>query len=289
MIELRNIELSDKKWIEELFAYSNFRGCEYSFGNNYVWQQVYEAKIARYKDFYISHSRYGYCFPAGRGDIYEVTELLREHAAAQGEAFVYSTMDKASMEKIVQLYGDRAQITTDRDVYDYVYEYNKLASLAGKKLQPKRNHLHRFQTNDYRYEPITTDNIAECLQMLQTWHNENDAANIETKNQEVSAVTCGLTHFFELGFIGGLLRVNGQVQAFSYGERLNSDTFVVHAEKALKRHDGVYTAMNYELVNHVCSGYAYINREEDMGVENLRKSKMSYHPAFLVEKFSAIL
>ena len=102
------------------------------------------------------------------------------------------------------------------------------------------------------------------------------------------AVGIGLEHFFDLGLVGGILRVDGRIQAFSYGEQQCSDTFVTHVEKAFTDYDGAYPMINYMMANRFCKGLEYINREEDRGEENLRKAKKSYHPCFMVEKFSAV-
>ena len=88
-----------------------------------------------------------------------------------------------------------------------------------------------------------------------------------------------------MGYDGGVLRVDGTVQAFTFGERSSDDTFVVHVEKALRKYQGAYTAINREFVKSLEGRYKYINREEDTGAENLRKSKLSYHPVFLEEKY----
>ena len=107
--------------------------------------------------------------------------------------------------------------------------------------------------------------------------------------KEAGAVIKGLESFFELGLSGGVLRIDGKIHAYTYGEpsgNRQNDTYVVHVEKAFSEVQGTYTAINKEFVNAFCSDYKYINREEDTGAENLRKAKMSYCPAFLLEKYS---
>jgi hypothetical protein len=121
--------------------------------------------------------------------------------------------------------------------------------------------------------------------MKNRWCEEHNCYSDDVKKAEADAVTRGMNKFFELGFIGGLLRVNGEIQAFTFGEPLNSDTFVVHVEKAFTEYQGTYTAINREFVNSACKGFKFINREEDMGAENLRKAKMSYYPSILLEKY----
>lgn len=135
---------------------------------------------------------------------------------------------------------------------------------------------------------MNSANIPECLSMNECWRAENVADNsddYEDKLTELKVVERSLRMFDDLGYTGGVLRVNGEVQAFTFGERSSADTFVVHVEKALRTYQGAYTAINREFVKSLGGRYKYIDREEDTGAENLRKAKMSYNPVFLEEKF----
>lgn len=187
-----------------------------------------------------------------------------------------------------QRYPGMFTFDTSEDLYDYVYQSQSLATLGGKKLHSKRNYINRFKQLNWSFEDITPDNIDECKQMSLEWCIRNDCDKSEDKSEEMCAVGIGLEHFFDLGLVGGVLRVDGRIQAFSYGEQQCSDTFVTHVEKAFTDYDGAYPMINYMMANRFCKGLEYINREEDMGEENLRKAKKSYHPCFMVEKFSAV-
>jgi hypothetical protein len=288
MLELREIQLEDKPWILELLSYSDFRGCEYSFGNNFVWRKAYNMKMTRYKDFYISFGNGHFFFPAGRGDIEEVIAEMNAYSNKYlGEKLFLSSMSKNTAELLKSIYGEKIILTPVRDNFDYIYSRLDLAELKGKKYHSKRNHINRFKENNWTYEPITPDNIHECLKMNEIWCERNGCLDDESKNKEACAVRQGLTYFFDIGFVGGLIRVDGKIQAFTYGEKQNSDTFVVHVEKALTDYQGAYPMINNQFILHECGGYEYINREEDMGEKNLRKAKLSYHPVFFEEKFQA--
>ena len=83
---------------------------------------------------------------------------------------------------------------------------------------------------------------------------------------------------------GGILRIDGKIVAFTIGEPICPDTFVVHIEKAYADVPGAYTMINQQFVEHECMDYKYVNREDDAGSEGLRKAKLSYKPVFMVEK-----
>jgi len=249
-----------------------------------MWSHVYDIQIARYKDFYLVKNKFGLLYPAGRGDIEEVIDVLR----GQFGRLCFTNAGRESLNLLQCLYGDEIEVDTNRDFYDYVYDYETLSMLRGKKLHAKRNHLNRFYENDWSFEAITPDNIEEVADMHNRWCDEKDVYSDRDKLREAGAVICGLESFFDLGLVGGLIRVDGTVHAYSFGEPSGNrcdDTFVVHVEKAFTDVQGTYTAINREFVNYMCKDYCYINREEDMGEENLRKAKMSYCPAFMVEKY----
>ena len=178
------------------------------------------------------------------------------------------------------------QIEYDRDEADYVYEREKLETLSGKKLHGKRNHINKFKSvhEDWDYETLTEDNVEECFQMALKWRNLNGCEDDEEKNAEMCVSLNSLRLFRELNLVGGVLRVEGEIVAFTMGEKLCEDTFVVHIEKAYADVDGAYPMINQQFVQHECMDYQYVNREEDTGADGLRQAKMSYRPAFLEEK-----
>lgn len=288
MLDFRNIEIEDKDWIKELLSYSDYRGCEYTFGNNFIWSDAFKIQIARYKDFYIVQSEGEFFFPAGRGNYEEVITLLREYCKRQDKHLCFGSSPKSGAEYLKELYDDRIDIFSNRDFFDYCYNYDDLSLLIGKKYHSKRNFINRFIQNEWSYEEISENNINDCIDVLQKWYEENKDSDDPSMEQEVKASEKGLKYFEELDFRGGLLRVGGKPVAFTFGEGINSDTFDVHVEKALSEYDGTYPMINKEFVSRSCSGYRYINREEDVGEENLRRAKLSYHPAFMEEKYRII-
>ena len=285
MLEFREIKIEDKDWIKPLLDLSGYRGCEYTFGNNFLWSEAFDIKVAQYKDFYLVQSGDSYFYPAGKGNIPEVIDVLRQHCREQGKPLSFASSPKSGMELLKEMYGDSIQVTEKRDYFDYCYNYNDLATLVGKKFHSKRNFINRFENNSWSYEEITLDNIPECKQVLQQWYEENKENGDASMQQETAVAAKGLDCFTQLDFAGGLLKVEGQPVAFTYGERINEDTFDVHVEKALSLYEGAYPMINKQFVSCLSPEYKYINREEDMGEENLRKAKQSYHPAFMEEKF----
>lgn len=278
-LSFRPIELADRARAEECLSRSGFMGCEYTFGNNYIWAEAHGVEVCFYGDLYFCKTTDRFLFPAGGGSTRRAVELILDWCGENGAEPVI-TADAPHASEIAELFGAHAE--PQRDLYDYVYRAQALAELSGKRYHSKRNHIARFCENDWSFEPITPQNLDECAALNDLWRREY-AADAEML-AELHAVERALESFGALGFVGGLLRVDGKPCAFSFGEGAGS-MFVVHAEKALRDVQGAYAAINRELVRSLGGRYEYINREDDAGAENLRKAKLSYHPEFLVEKY----
>ncbi len=301
MLEFRRIEITDKPWIDKALRCAQFKGCEYTFGNNFVWRNVYNTQVCDYSGGYFIRfcvdGKPKYAIPTGDDTMSaeERIKLLEQHCKDAGEQFLLYSNKRMLNLLIEHMYPD-AECVYNRDSSDYLYLAEDLAELKGKKYHSKRNHLNRFYENDWSFEPLTADNMAECIEMNERWCEENleacpvcDSDEHKSKEDESCIVRCSFKYFDKLGYTGGVLRVNGEVQAFTFGEPSADDTFVVHVEKALRQYQGAYAAINREFVVSLGGRYRFINREEDTGAENLRKAKLSYHPYRLEEKFDILI
>ena len=290
MLEFVKVELRDKPRVEEHLRKSDFRGCEYTFGNLFLWGKHYNTEICFAEGSCFEKTGRGndimFVYPYGDVSVETAVSLMREYAA-QNDFPCVICANKNITERILERYPE-AKADLYRDFCDYVYSADDLENLKGKKFHAKRNHLNRFYENDWSFEPMSSANIPECLAMNELWCEENvtdGAEDAQSKLNELEVVKRSLELFEELGYTGGVLRVEGEVQAFTFGERSSEDTFVVHVEKALRKYQGAYAAINREFVSSLGGKYKYIDREEDTGSENLRKAKKSYNPVFLEEKY----
>lgn len=169
---------------------------------------------------------------------------------------------------------------------DYLYLAGDLIKLEGRKYHSKRNHLNQFQRKYlWEYQPITPPVLKECLAIEQEWFNIKDSLRSESGDEE-KAMALVMNNYHTLGVSGGVIRVGGSIEAIAVGERLNADMAVIHIEKANIKFDGIYAAINQQFAADFGSGFHFINREEDMGIEGLRKAKSSYHPVRMIRKFN---
>ena len=288
--DFKRPELEDKDLVNHYFFEAPGRSCERTFVNVFLWSRHYKVKFAVIEDALVFRDEsdgYAFSYPAGEPEAVKraleaVMEYCREHECP----FRLYNVTPEHFEQMEKWFPGRFQIEYVRDVADYVYETEKLATLAGKKLHGKRNHINRFKAlyPDWSYEKMDDGNVEECFQMALKWRNQNGCDDDAEKNAEMCVTLNSLRLYKELGLRGGILRVNGEIAAFSMGEPLCSDTFVVHIEKAFAEIEGAYPMINQQFVQHECMDYTYVNREDDAGSEGLRKAKLSYRPAFVVEK-----
>ncbi|MEG0517263.1 MAG: phosphatidylglycerol lysyltransferase domain-containing protein [Bacteroidales bacterium] len=301
MLNFRDITLEDKNWIDELLQYSDYMSTEYCFTSLYTWRNIYRTQVCRYKDFVLIRSEGSgvpnYLFPAGRGsdaDIQEMMDLYSRNASSLGHPMILAGVLNTQKELLERLYPNKFSFELTRNSFDYMYLAEDLISLRGKKFQSKRNHIARFrELPDWSYEPLSAVNLPECEKMNGEWCAKYGCNHDLSMVQEACSVRCAIHHFEQLQLKGGLLRLAGKVVAFTIGELLNSNTMIIHVEKAFADIKGAYPAISQEFLSHQMQsqnqiGFQYVNREDDAGDRGLRTAKMQYNPVFLLEKWTGV-
>lgn len=296
MIEFHPFRLQDKTVYEQYLFENSEHGCECSFANRYLWGQQEGAVL---HDHMVLFSRYGcrsvYPYPLGSGNKRKVLDAILADAEERGNEFHITGLDQAATQVLEHYYPGKFRFHSDRDSYDYVYDINDLADLKGKRYQRKRNHYNRFRIlyPDCVPQPISQDNLSAVKQMVDAWFEAKRQENpdIDYRAEQI-ALDKALSSYQELGLEGLVLMSGSDVLAVTLGSRMAEDTFDVHFEKARADVEGAYTAINCEFARYIRDKYPqvrFLNREEDMGLEGLRKAKESYLPHHMVEKYWASL
>ena len=291
-IDFRPFTVEDRALYERhLFAEQEERGCEFSFANLYLWgRQSFSLREGSVLFFSQFNRRTVYPYPLVQGDTRAALDALIADARERGIPCRITGLSASAIERIQALYPDRFRFHCDEGSFDYVYAIDDLADLAGKKYHSKRNHLARFRATypSAVARPITAEDAPAIGEMLAVWYGERLREDPHSDYEmERVALLRALRDFSALGLDGMALWQENEVLAFTIGSRLSSDTLDVHFEKARAGVEGAYTAINYEFANHIRAKYPdirYLNREEDMGLEGLRKAKRSYRPHHMVEK-----
>lgn len=291
MLEFQKIKAEDRPLYQQYLLAAGERGCEFSFANLFLWGRQRYAVVHDHVVLFSQFDRKTvYPWPVGAGDKKPVVDAIIADATQRGIPCRITGLKDADIELLQQYYPDRFRFHCDRGSYDYVYDINDLADLKGRKYQKKRNHYNRFRAANPQCDvvPLSQANVEAVKKMVDRWYEEKLLQDPESDFQmEQAALYKALQHFRDLQMEGLVLMEGDQVLAVTLGSFLSEDTMDVHFEKALSHVDGAYTAINCEFARYIRSKYPqvqYLNREEDLGIEGLRKAKESYLPHHMVQK-----
>jgi hypothetical protein len=294
MLDFNKPKIEDKKWVDECLAHAHSMNCEYSFGTVFIWATAYCTQICKYNDFFICRWGRGqdisYSLPIGEGDFSDAINAIIDDAKLLGVTPKIYGITQGYLSLMQEAFTGKFNYEYDDGFNDYIYDVNKMASLSGKKYHSKRNHITSFKKNNptWKFEEINKDNIRECIALHTKWI-ENKDSNDPDYSLEFEAVLTAFENYEDLDFKGGLIRVNSEVIAYTLGEaQMNGKCFVTHFEKAPAEVRGAYPIINQEFTKNCLMNYEYVNREEDLGLEGLRKAKQSYNPEICLKKCVAI-
>ena len=296
MLPFRPTKITDKEDYDKIVKPLNSLLCAHCFVDLFIWKGAYDTQICIQDGFVFLKQKLGdetiYTFPLGKGDTKKAVEELMQDAKDRGVNFNLAAINNEQKEELEKIMPDYFDFVDRRDSQDYIYTSESLITLAGKKLHSKRNFVNRFKSeneDNWSYENITNDNIHEAFEYHLSWCALNKDNEDEDIFNETCAISLALKNFDALELKGGLLRLNGKVIAFTLGSRANEDMFIVHIEKADYTISGNYQMINNQFAISNFEGIKYINREEDLGSEGLRKAKLSYNPAMLSDNYSAVI
>lgn len=296
MIDFKPITIADKTLYKHYLLTESERGCEYSFANLFIWGRQQAAVLHNHLVIFSQFDRRSvYPYPMGSGDKRPVLDAIIADAKERGIPCRITGLNAKEKLLLEEMYPNRFRFHNARDSFDYVYDINDLADLKGGKYQRKRNHYKQFCKNypDYTVEALNEKNLPQVRLMLNQWFETIMQENSnEDFHMERVALSKALDNYKELGMDGLLLKNNEVILAVTLGSQLSDNTFDVHFEKAPRDINGAYTAINYEFARYLRSKYPalqFLNREDDMGLEGLRKAKERYYPHHMIEKYWACL
>ncbi len=272
------------------------RTCDFSIGGITMWADYFNYEMAVYNDTLFMKgvceddlSRSAFSMPVGKMSTREAVETLEAYCRAEGMPLVLSAVPEDYLETLA---GMRFSVDELEDWSDYVYRIEDLATLSGKRYGRKRNHVNRFMADnpEFSFEPLTLSNVAEVkdFYMKLDNHDGTGSPTAAVEREQVFRVLDGLA---EYPFEGGVLRsAPGQIVAFTLGEVIG-DTLYVHIEKMCHDVAGAGETINKCFAEEMHRRHAdlvWVNREEDVGDEGLRKAKESYCPAMKLRKYNLV-
>lgn len=295
MIDFKPFEEIEREEYEKYLFAETQQCCELSYANLRMWGKH---KAAIVSDQMLVFSEYGqkrlYHFPLGKGDKSEAVSAILQDASERKIPCCINSITTDNALLLKELFPDTFEICFNRSSFDYVYETERLAELKGRKYHRKRNHYTKFCKNlpDFSVEPVSAENLDRTMAFVEQWYADRMQESPEKEyRSEQDAIQKCFASYEQFGMEGLILCHNGSILAFTMGSRLSPDTFDVHFEKARWDVEGAYTVINCEFARYIRAKHPdvlYLNREEDMGLEGLRKAKESYFPHHMVEKASAV-
>jgi len=285
-MEFKKITLDSKEQIQSFLQNDDELTCEISFVNLLLWQPLYNNCYCIEDDilYLKSYSDYLETYSLPFGDMKKGIENIKRQC--QGKYPVIWAQQGKRFCDFKALYGEFYDVTESRNEFDYIYNSQDLINLSGKKYHSKRNHISTFSKQfDWNYQDITPNNVSLVKDCAKLWYLQNiERMDDELKN-EMQGVSLMLDNMDALGIKGGAIVIDGKCVAFTLGSAINTQIYNIHIEKAISGFETAYAVINREFAARNLNAYKYINREDDLGIEGLRKSKLSYKPEIILPKY----
>lgn len=296
----KQINIDSKKELQPYFDLVDYEGCEYCFTTLYMWQHVYNTCYYIGEDFAIimaqdEGDRFSILPLCAKEKLPEVIEFIISYFKEKNEKIYFRGITKDVYEFIKSNYDEKFDFIEERDLFDYIYDAESLRTLAGRKNQKKRNHinyfLHEYKDRFY-YKRLDSSNFDECINLLNEWSDKKEENN--DYDEGIDDELVGIKKIFDnYENLKDILKISGiyvddKLEAFTIGELLNPNMALVHIEKANANIRGLYPYINQQFILNEFKDVEFVNREEDLGIEGLRKAKLSYHPIRFVEKYTVL-
>ena len=302
------ITIENRPVLEEYLSGYDYKTSGLSFSALYMWRNINRFSWKLSGDYLlmagISHleledgiiepflfpplTKTGSYDPEGlRGAVLEAKEIFEQN----GHPFSIRLLPFHMIDIFKEAFPGELKYIDDRPNHDYVYRRQDLAELKGRDYHGKKNHLNYFHKNfQYEYVPLTSDMADDAMRFIDEFNRRKEVPEHEMQmlKMEEEAMEDVFRNLEKVGYTAGAILIDGKIEALSIGGNLNKNTITVHVEKANVNFRGLYQAINNEFCINVPSSIKYINREEDMGIPNLRKAKLSYKPVKMVEKYIAV-
>lgn len=288
-----SLTMEDKPLFDKYLKDYKFETSEYSFTNLIIWRKgcdisytIYNGTlIIKKKDF---KGNYHFMQPIGYKpeDLRYIVEKLRNYKIETGMPYLFKDIESSFLDDLKIIYKDDLKVEEDIDNFDYIYDSEKLINLSGKKLHSKKNHYNYFvKTYNYSVKDFSEPQVKEdCIKASQSWH-ENKSSSNDYLTYELEGIQEIISNYHRLNLKGMAVYVDDNISAFTIGESVNEDMAIVHVEKGRSDIRGIYTFTNKVFVENYLNNSKYINREQDLGIEGLRKAKKSYNPLKLEKKY----
>lgn len=295
--EFKPVTKADMAQIWEILKREQGRTTDFSYGGLLMWVNYFNYEFAILNNTLFirgvvenDRSLPAFSLPVGEMPMAESIALIREYCRRHNIRTELSAVPEYAVDELRRIGASTVEPLDDWA--DYLYEAEKLATLSGKKMAKKRNHVNRFDSlySDWSLEELTPQNATLAMDFMDLFDEEGD--NTPSAVAERSLTRELISHILAGDEVlrGALLMVGGKVAGFTIGD-VKGDTLYVHVEKCTRQIEGSYEKINREFAAEMMRRYPqiiYINREDDAGDSGLRLAKESYHPIEKLKKFNVV-
>ncbi|WP_333887644.1 DUF2156 domain-containing protein [Clostridium sp.] len=293
MLTFKPITIDDKSIFDKYLVDYNFNTSEYSFTSLIIWRKGCDIKYTIYdntliikkKDF---NDNYHFMQPIGytRNNIKNIIEELIKYKEENDMLYLFKDAEGKFLSDLKEIYGETVYSKSDVDNFDYIYNAQKLITLSGKKLHSKKNHYNYFvKTYNYTIKDFYDTGVkADIISAAESWYEQKNNNN-KYLRYELDGIKEIVFNMKNLDLKAMAVYVDNKICAFTIGEKVNDSMAIIHIEKGSSSIRGIYTFTNKTFVENYLSDVIYINREQDLGIEGLRKAKRSYHPVKMGQKY----
>jgi hypothetical protein len=298
MINFKKIGMQDKIWIDKIVHNAGIWGAEYTFTNNFLWDDFYDVKIIDDGKFFtaLSFSNQGYLYPVADQSTINYDDKLKimilnliEDAECREMKFKLYGLTDESKDKLESLFPGKFGFSLDRDSADYIYKIQDLVNLVGRKYHSRRNAISAFKGlyPNWEYKILTEEFFEQCIEINEKWIMTRTTGNSRSIESEHKSIVKAFENYDKLGLMGGIICVDSKVAGFTVGSKINDKVVDINIQKGLIEYKGIYSILDQQFLLNSCSNYEYVNKEEDLGIEYLRKAKLRQHPCKILEKYEA--
>lgn len=296
----KEIDINAYEELKPFFNHVDYEACEYCFTTLYMWRHVYETSYYVNDDFALivgeyEGDRFSVLPLAKKDKIHEALEFMVNYFKHEDHQIYLRAVTKDVVELLQKDYPGKFKYIEERDYFDYVYDAEALRTLKGRKNQKKRNHLNYFlkeYEGRFEYKKLGKKEFDDCVELLRAWaSNKAEQGDVD---DGIDDEFIGIKKIFdnydvleEEVKVAGVY-IDNKLEAFTIGEYINDDMALIHIEKANPEIRGLYQYINQQFLVHEFENVEFVNREEDLGIEGLRKAKLSYHPCKFVEKYTVM-
>ena len=294
----KDIDMESRELLNPYFDLVDYEACEYCFNTLYMWQHLYKTGYYIGDGFAVIVAEYeGNTFSilplAKKEDMPRVIKFVIDYFEKEQKKIYFRGITKEVVDYLKENYPDQFDYTEERDLFDYVYDGDSMRELKGRKNVKKRNHINYFlkeYEGRFEYRLLDENDFDACLKLVEEWtSNKEENGQVDEEMEEELIGIKKLFNSFPVIKdklkIAGIF-IDGKLEAFTMGEYLNPNMALIHIEKANPSIRGLYPYINQQFLVNEFSDVEFVNREEDLGIEGLRKAKLSYHPVKFVEKYT---